>query len=57
MSAHCGRRGFWFREGGGRVIVISMWPEPVEGREASQLFTIGRRRGLAKARSITEGRA
>jgi len=31
--------------------------ELVEGREASQIFTIGRRRGLAKARSITEGPA
>jgi len=34
-----------------------MWSEPVDGRAASQLFTNGRRRGLAKARSITEGRA
>ena len=39
------------------MIVIGMWPEPVEGREASQLFTRGRRWGFAKATSITEGRA
>jgi len=40
-----------------RVIVIGMWSDPVEGREASQLLTMGRRRGFAKARSITERRA
>jgi len=40
-----------------RVIVIGMWSEPVEGREASQLLTRERRGGFAKARSITEGRA
>jgi len=37
--------------------VIGTWSDPVEGREASQLFTRGRRRGFAKARSIPEGRA
>jgi len=40
-----------------RVIVIGMWSERVEGREASQLLTRGRRGGFAKARSKTEGRA
>jgi len=39
------------------VIVIGMWSEPVEGREASQLFTTGRRRGFPKAKCITVGRA
>jgi len=39
------------------VIVIGMWSEPVEGREASQLLTRGRRWGFPKARSMTEGRA
>ena len=57
VSAHRGRGGFWFTEGAARVIVIGMWSEPVEGREASQLLTRGRRGGFAKARSITEGRA
>jgi len=33
-----------------------MWWEPVEGSEASQLLTRGRRWGFAKARSMTEGR-
>jgi len=57
VSAHRGRGGFWFREGAVRVIVIGMWSEPVEGREASQLLTRVRRGGFAKARSKTEGRA
>jgi len=57
MSAHRGRKGFWFKEGGARVIVMGTWSEPVEGREASQLSTAGRRRGFANARSITDGRA
>jgi len=39
------------------VIVIGMWSEPVEGREASQLLIRGRRGAFAKARSMTEGRA
>jgi len=51
------RGGFWFREGVARVMVMGMWSEPVEGREASQLLTRGRRGGFAKARSMTEGRA
>jgi len=57
VFAHRGRGGFWFREGTARVIVIGMWSEPVEGREASQLLTRGRSAGFAKARSISEGRA
>jgi len=57
VSPHRGRGGFWVREGAARVIVIGMWSEPVEGMEASQLVTRGRRGGFAKARSITEGRA
>jgi len=36
---------------------MGMWSEPVEGREASQLLTRGRRAGFAKVRSKTEGRA
>ena len=57
LSAQRSRRGFWFMEGVARVIVIGMWSEPVEGREASQLLIRGRREGFAKARSMTEGRA
>ena len=55
VSAHRGRGGFAFRLGEARVIVIGMWSEPVEGREASQLLTTARRAGFAKARAITEG--
>jgi len=57
VSAQRSRGGFWLREGVARVIVIGMWSDPVDGREASQLLTRGRRRGFAKARSMTEGRA
>jgi len=57
LSAHRGRGGFWFREGEARVIVIGMWSDPVEGRDASQLFTRVRSSGFAKARSMTKGRA
>jgi len=57
VSAQRGRQGSWVREGRARSIVIGMWSEPVEGREASQLLTAGRRRRLANARSITGGRA
>ena len=57
VAADRGRGGFWFREAVVRVIVIGMWSDPVEGREASQLFTRGRRGGFENARSITEGRA
>jgi len=56
VSAHLGRGGFWFREGVARVIVIGMWSDPVEGREASQLFTRGRRRGFAKRGLSPRGR-
>jgi len=55
VCAYPGRGGFRFREGVARVIVIGMWSDPVEGREASQLFTRGRSGGFPKARSITEG--
>jgi len=56
VSAQRGCGGFRFREGAARVIVIGMWSEPVEGREASELLIRGRRGGFAKARSMTEGR-
>jgi len=46
-----------FRVGWARFIVIGTLSELVEGRETSQPLPIGRRRGLAKERSITEGRA
>jgi len=52
VSAHRWRGGFWLREGVARVIVIGMWSDLVEGREASQLFTRGRSGGFAKARSM-----
>jgi len=57
VSAQRGRGGFWFGDGAARVIVIGMWSESVEGREASQLLIMGRRGVFAKARSMTEGRA
>jgi len=57
VSAQGGRGGFWFREGEASVIVMGTWSEPVEGRDASQLLTKGRRGGFANARSMTEGRA
>ena len=54
---HLGRQGTGIRVGGARFIVIGTGSEPVDGRETSQLLNIGRRRGFAKARSITEGQA
>jgi len=57
VSAQRWGRGFWFKEGVARVIVIGMWSEPVEGREAAQLLIRGRRGGFAKERSMAEGRA
>jgi len=57
VSVHRCYGGFLLREGVARVIVIGMWSDPVEGREASQLFNRGRSVGFAKARSMTEGRA
>jgi len=57
VSDHLGCLGLWIRVGGARLIVIGTWSEPVEGREASHDLNNGRRRGFAKARSITEGRA
>ena len=50
-----GRLGVGINVGGARLIVIGTWLEPVEGREISQDLNIGRWRGFAKARSITEG--
>jgi len=38
-------------------MVMGTWSEPGEGREVSAVFTKRRSRRLAKARSITEGRA
>jgi len=57
VSAERGCCGLGVRVAGERLIVIGMWSELVEAREASQLFTIVRRRGLAKARSMTDGQA
>ena len=57
VSAQRGLGGCWFGNGVVRVIVIGMWSEPVEGREASHLLTRGRRERFAKARSLTEERA
>jgi len=48
VSAQRGRGGFWFRAAEARVIVMGTWSEPVEGREASQLLTRGRRGGLQR---------
>ena len=57
VSDHLGRLGLGIRVGGARLIVSGTWSEPVEGRETSHDFNNRRRRGFAKARSITEGRA
>ena len=57
VSDHLGRPGIGIREGGARLIVIGTLSQPVEGRETSQDLNNGRRRGFAKARSMTEGRA
>ena len=56
-SEHLGCLGLGISVGGARLIVIGTWSEPGEGRGPSQDFNNGRRRGFAKARSITEGRA
>jgi len=55
MSDHLGRLGLGIRVGGARLIVIGTWSEPVEGRETSRDLNNRRRRGFAKATSITEG--
>jgi len=55
VSDQSGRLGLGVTVGGGSFIVIGMWLEAVEGREASELCTIGRRRGFAHARSMSEG--
>jgi len=55
VSHHLGRLGLGIRVGGARFIVIGTWSEPVQGRETSHDLNNGRRRGFAKARSITEG--
>jgi len=57
LSDHKGHLGLGIRVGGARLIVIGTWSEPVEGRELSKDLNIGRRRGFAKARTITAGRA
>jgi len=57
VSAQRGPMGLGVRVGGERFIVIGTWSEPVEGREACPLFTMGRRRGLVKAKLMTDGRA
>ena len=57
VSDHLGRLGLGIRVGWARLIVIGTWSEPVEGRETSHHLNNGRRRGFAKARSMTEGRA
>jgi len=55
--SHLRRRGAGSEDGAASKMVIGTWSERVEGRDVSQLLTKGRGRGLAKARSITEGRA
>lgn len=57
VSDHRGRFGPGIRLGEARFIVIGTWSESVEGRETSQPFTNGRRRGFAKDRSMTKGQA
>jgi len=43
VSDYRGRLGLGIRVGGARSIVISIWSEPVKGRETSQPLTSGRR--------------
>jgi len=57
VSAQWGRCGLGVSVGGVSLMVIGKWSEPVKGREASQSLTIGRRRRLAKAKSITDGQS
>jgi len=57
VADHQGRLGLGISVEGARSIVNGRWSESVEGRQTSQPLTIGRRRGLAKVRSITKGRA
>jgi len=57
LSDHLGHLGRGIRVSGARSIVFGTWSEPVEGRETSHDLNNGRRRGFAKARSMTEGRA
>jgi len=51
------RWGARSEDAGASRMVMGTWSEPVEGRGVSQLLMKGRSRGLAKARSTTEGRA
>ena len=55
--SHLRDGGAGSEDGEASNMVIGMWYEPVEGREDSQPLTKSRSRGLAKTRSITEGRA
>jgi len=55
--AYLRRGGAGSKDGVTSNIVMGTWPEPVEGRAASQYLTKCRRRRLARARSITEGGA
>jgi len=55
--SHLRGEGAGSEDGEASSIVMGTWSEPVEGREVSHPFTKGRSRGLAKVRSITEGRA
>jgi len=55
--SHLRRRGTGSEDGAASKIVMGTWSEHVQGRDVSQLVTKGRSRGLAKARSIMEGRA
>lgn len=57
VSTHRGRLWLGIRVGGAMFIVIGMCLEPVEGSDVSHLFTMGKRRGLAKVKSMTDGRA
>jgi len=57
VGSHLRGGGAGSKDGAASSMVMGTWFQPVEGTEVSQLLTKGSSRGLAKARSITEGRA
>ena len=57
VGSHLKGGGAWSWDGDACNMVMRTWSEPIEARERSKPLTQGRSRVLAKARSITEGRA
>ena len=57
VGSHLRRGVAGSADGDASTMLMETWSKPCEGREVSYPLTKGRSRGLAKARSITEGRA